>query len=189
MNWTARIVLLLGILTSVYLFWRRFGRVLRIIRQSKPDADFQLRPIGPRIRKVLWEVAAQGLVIEQRPLPGLAHAFVFWGFCAFALISINHFAAPFGLAFMSREGFGRFYFWFVAVFAVAVAVSIAGLAFRRFVIRPKWLEPLSLESGLIAFLIFALMITFLAAFVIPQGSRGNWSTGGCTQSFYWSFCR
>jgi len=133
-----------------------------------------LRPIGPRIRKVLWEVAAQGLVIEQRPLPGLAHAFVFWGFCVFALISINHFAAAFGLEFLSREGFGRFYYWFVAVFAVAVAVSIAGLAFRRFVLRPKWLEPLSPESGFIAFLIFALMITYLAQFLAPEGTPTAW---------------
>jgi len=174
MNWTGRIVLLLGILTSVYFFWGKFGRALRVIRQSKPDADFQLRPIGPRIRKVLWEVAAQGLVIEQRPLPGLAHAFVFWGFCVFALISINHFATAFGLEFLWREGFGRFYYWFVAVFAVAVAVSIAGLAFRRFVIRPKWLEPLSPESGLIAFLIFALMITYLAQFLTPEGTPAAW---------------
>ena len=29
----------------------------------------------------------QGKVIRERPLPGLAHAFVFWGFCAFALIT------------------------------------------------------------------------------------------------------
>ena len=174
MNWTGRIVLLLGILTSIYFFWAKFGRALRIIRDSKPDADFQLRPIGPRIRKVLWEVAAQGLVIEQRPLPGLAHAFVFWGFCVFALISINHFAAAFGLEFLSREGFGRFYYWFVAVFAVAVAVSIAGLAFRRFVLRPKWLEPLSPESGFIAFLIFALMITYLAQFLAPEGTPTAW---------------
>jgi len=174
MNWTGRIVLLLGILTSIYFFWAKFGRALRIIRDSKPDADFQLRPIGPRIRKVLWEVAAQGLVIEQRPLPGLAHAFVFWGFCVFALISINHFAAAFGLEFLSREGFGRFYYWFVAVFAVAVAVSIAGLAFRRFVLRPKWLEPLSPESGFIAFLIFALMITYLAQFLSPEGTPTAW---------------
>ena len=174
MNWTGRVVLPLAIFVSIFLFWRRFGRVLRIIRESKPDADFQLRPIWPRIRKVLWEVGAQGLVIEQRPLPGLAHAFVFWGFCVFALISINHFATAFGLAFLSREGFGRFYYWFVAVFAVLVAVSIAGLAFRRFVIRPKWLEPLSPESGLIAFLIFALMITYLAQFLAPEGTPAGW---------------
>jgi Fe-S oxidoreductase len=174
MNWTGRIVLLLAFFTSVSLFWRRFGRVLRIIRESKPDADFQLRPVGPRIRKVLWEVGAQALVIAQRPLPGLAHAFVFWGFCVFALVTLNHLASAFGLAFLSRNGFGRFYFWFAGAFALAVAVSIAGLAFRRFVIRPKWLEPLSPESGLIAFLIFALMITYLAAFLVPEGTTAAW---------------
>jgi len=175
MNWTGRIVLLLAIVTSLSLFWRKFGRVLRIIRDSKPDADFQLRPLGPRIRKVLWEVGAQALVIAQRPLPGLAHAFVFWGFCVFALVTLNHLASAFGLAFLSHDGFGRFYFWFAGVFAVAVAISIAGLAFRRFVIRPKWLEPLSPESGLIAFLIFALMVTYLAAFWVAEGTTAGWA--------------
>jgi Fe-S oxidoreductase len=176
MNWPGRVVLLIAIFVSLYLFWRKFGAAVRIILASKPDADFQLRPIGPRIRKVLWEVAAQGLVIAQRPLPGLAHAFVFWGFCVFALVTLNHFAEGFGLGFLSDGGFSRFYFLFAGVFAVAVAISIAALAFRRFVVRPKWLEPLSPESGLIAFLIFALMITYLLArFWVPDGSAAWWT--------------
>src|ERR1035437_5698847 len=175
MNWPGRVVLLIAIFVSLYLFWRKFGAAVRIILASKPDADFQLRPIGPRIRKVLWEVAAQGLVIAQRPLPGLAHAFVFWGFCVFALVTLNHFAEGFGLGFLSDGGFSRFYFLFAGAFAVAVAISIAGLAFRRFVVRPKWLEPLSPESGLIAFLIFALMITYLARFWVPEGSAAGWA--------------
>jgi len=173
MNWTGRIILVLALITSISLFWRKFGRVLRIILDSKPDADFRLQPIGPRIKKVLWEVGAQGLVIAQRPLPGLAHAFVFWGFCVFALVTLNHFASAFGLGFLSGEGFGRFYFYFAGAFAVAVAISIAGLAFRRFVIRPKWLEPLSPESGLIAFLIFGLMVTYLASFFVPEGTTAS----------------
>ncbi len=175
MNWPGRVVLLIAIFVSLYLFWRKFGAAVRIILASKPDADFQLRPIGPRIRKVLWEVAAQGKVIAQRPLPGLAHAFVFWGFCVFALVTLNHFAEGFGLGFLYDGGFSRFYFLFAGVFAVAVAISIAGLAFRRFVVRPKWLEPLSPESGLIAFLIFALMITYLARFWVPEGSAAGWT--------------
>jgi Fe-S oxidoreductase len=175
MNWPGRVVLLIAIFVSLYLFWRKFGAAVRTILASKPDADFQLRPIGPRIRKVLWEVAAQGLVIAQRPLPGLAHAFVFWGFCVFALVTLNHFAEGFGLGFLSDGGFSRFYFLFAGAFAVAVAISIAALAFRRFVVRPKWLEPLSPESGLIAFLIFALMITYLARFWVPEGSAAGWA--------------
>jgi len=175
MSWPGRIVLLILIVVSVSLFLRKFLAAARIILAAKQDADFHLFPLAPRIRKVLWEVVAQGQVIAQRPLPGLAHAFVFWGFCVFALVTINHFAEGFGAGFLSDAGFGRFYFVVAAVFAVAVSISIAGLAFRRFVIRPKWLEPFSPESGLIAFLIFALMVTYLAHFAVQEGSAAGWT--------------
>src|ERR1700688_1678935 len=82
---------------SVYAFWRRFGPVAATIRLSKTDADFRLHPAGDRIAKFVWEVLLQGKVIRERPLPGIAHAFVFWGFCGFALISIAHLAAGIGL--------------------------------------------------------------------------------------------
>src|SRR5438067_32376 len=127
-SWTQRIVLIALIGASLALFWRRFSRVLNIVRRSRPTPDFELAPPGPRIRDFLWEVAAQGKVIRQRPLPGLAHAFVFWGFCAFALITLNHLAAGFGVRLLSpAAGFGRFYFAFVAFWAIAVAISIAAL--------------------------------------------------------------
>src|SRR5689334_15961367 len=123
---------------------------------------------------------AQGKVIRERPLPGLAHAFVFWGFCAFGLITINHLAAGFGVRFLSPEsGFGRFYFAFVAAWAVAVAVSIAGLFVRRFFVRPQWLGPVSPESGFIALLIFVLMVTYLAGLRLDENSlagQANWWT-------------
>ena len=119
----------------------------------------------------------QEKVIGERPLPGIAHAFVFWGFCAFALVTLNHVASGFGLRILeSRSGFGAFYYWFAFAWAVMVGVSIAGLAFRRFVIRPKWLEPMSVESGFIALLIFLLMATYVA---IDLGPRKNCT--GCNQ--------
>ena len=92
------------------------------------------------------------------------------------------------LGFLDRAGFfGSFYFDIAAVFAIAVAVSIAGLAFRRFVIRPKWLGPLSPESGIIALLIFLLMVTYLATFV-PAGNRAV-CCGGRTRSPFSCSCR
>ncbi len=127
------------------------------------------------MRVFLWEVMLQGKVIRERPLPGLAHAFVFWGFCAFAFVTINHVAAGYGLHLISPDTFfGRSYFSFVALFAVAVAVSIAGLAVRRFIVQPRWLGSVSPESGIIALLIFLLMVTYLAEYVWrPTGTPGR----------------
>ncbi len=166
--------LLFGILAvvSVYFFWRRFGPILRNILESRKDPDFHLFPIGKRIRDVVWEVLLQGKVIRQRPLAGFAHATVFWAFCAFVMVSLNHCAALFGLSFLDPAGpVGRFYFYFAAVFAIACAAGILGLFVRRFFVRPKWLgEDLSWESGLIAFLIFLLMVTYLAGFFVGSGT-------------------
>src|ERR1700686_3712119 len=137
---TERLLLAVLLAASIAGFWWRFGAVLRRIRAAKPDAGFSLWPIRPRVRELVWEVMLQAKVIRERPLPGLAHAFVFWGFCAFALVTLNHLASAFGARFLSPSvGLGRFYFGFVAVWAVLVAVSIAGLFVRRFVVRPKWL--------------------------------------------------
>ncbi len=166
--------LLLGVLlaASIAGFLWRFAAVLRRIRAAKPDADFSLRPIGPRVRELVWEVMLQAKVIRERPLPGLAHAFVFWGFCAFALVTLNHVAMGFGARFLTPGGF---YFQLAAVFAVLVAISISGLFVRRFVARPKWLGELSYQSGVIAFLILVLMLTFLAAFWMGDSKPLWWA--------------
>jgi Fe-S oxidoreductase len=159
-------IFLVLLAASAYGFWLRFGKVVRKIRAAKPDPGFSLQPLGQRIWDFFSEVLLQSKVIQQRPLPGIAHAFVFWGFCAFALVTLNHFAIGLGFPFLSRESwFGRIYFYFAAAFAVCVAISIAGLFIRRFFVRPIWLGGnVSWESGLIAFLIFNLMITYLATF-------------------------
>ena len=154
------------IIASAVLFWRRFGVVLERILQSKKDPGFQLGNLGRRAWDFFSEVMLQSKVIRQRPLPGLAHAFVFWGFCAFALVTLNHLAAGFGVGFLSPAGtFGRYYFYLAGAFAALCAAGILGLFIRRFFVRPRWLgSKLSYESGMIAFLIFALMVTYLAAF-------------------------
>ncbi len=173
--------LLLTILAaaSAAMFWRRFSPILQKILHSKKDSDFHLAPLGRRIWDFIWEVMCQAKVIEQRPLPGLAHAFVFWGFCAFILVTLNHLALALGLGFLDPSGiFGRFYSYFAAAFAIACAIGIAGLFVRRFLVRPRWLGPkLSWESGFIALLIFLLMITYLAAFFV--------SDGGATARILW----
>ncbi|WP_242617889.1 (Fe-S)-binding protein [Edaphobacter modestus] len=160
-----------SILVSAGLFFWRFGPILRTILRSRRDVDFSLHPIGRRVWDFFWEVLCQGKVIQQRPLPGLAHAFVFWGFLAFALVSLNHLALGFGIGFLPPASIvGNFYFLFAAAWALLVAISITGLFVRRFFVRPIWLgRKVSYESGLIAFLIFLLMVSYLAAFFVEEG--------------------
>ena len=162
---------------SGVLFFYRFLPILKNIFGSKRDADFTLNPLGWRIWTFTSEVLFQSKVIKERPLPGVLHAFVFWGFLAFALVSVNHFFVGVRLGFLPPESFiGRFYFLFAAVWAALVAVSIAGLFYRRFVTRPVWLgKKVSYESGFISFLIFTLMVTYLAAFFF-QGDSGTLKT-------------
>ena len=174
-----KILIVLLIVASAGGFWYRFRNVVRIVGAAKKDPDFQLGSLMPRARDFVWEVLFQGKVIAQRPVAGLAHAFVFWGFLAFGLITINHFATGFGFSFLSRESsFGRIYFGFVALFAVAVAISISYLAFRRYVVRPAYLGKVKPESGIIAGLIFILMATYLAALALPE-------TGAAAHSVWW----
>lgn len=169
-----KVLFVVLVATSGYLFWMRFGKVVRTILGARKDPDFSIHPIGQRAWDFFSEVLLQSKVIKERPLPGIAHAFVFWGFLAFALITLNHFAAGVGFPFLHRgHWFSDIYFYMAALFAVAVAISITGLAIRRFLVRPKWLgEKVSKESGFIAFLIFTLMWTYLITFV-PDFSEGG----------------
>src|SRR6266446_3240740 len=102
--------------------------------------DLQLDHIPQRLWRVFVEVILQYRVVRDRPLVGILHAAVVWGF--------------------------------------AVIVGMAGLSFRRFVLRPKALGKPSATSGLVAVLITALMVTYLLEWgVFPAGSAAwkvNW---------------
>jgi len=167
-----KLLLLVLISVSAAIFCRRFAPILSRILKSRTDPNFSLAPVSKRLWDFFWEVLCQAKVIRERPLPGLAHAFVFWGFCAFALVTLNHFSVGFGLGFLDPAGFfGRFYSYLAGTFAAACAIGIFGLFIRRFFVRPRWLgQRVSYESGIIAALIFILMVTYLAAFAVKSAS-------------------
>ena len=63
-SWIQRIALAVMIVTSAAIFWTRLSVVLDIIRRSKKTTDFEVSPLGPRIRDFFWEVVAQAKVDE-----------------------------------------------------------------------------------------------------------------------------
>jgi len=167
-------LLALLIASSAAMFAVRFRPIALNIWRAKKDPAGTLAPLHKRTWAFFWEVLCQAKVIQQRPLPGMAHAFVFWGFLAFVLVSLNHFATGFRLGFLQDDAgiFSTFYFLFAAAWAALVAVSIAGLFVRRFFVRPIWLgKKVSYESGFIAFLIFLLMVTYIGGYFVSSASE------------------
>jgi Fe-S oxidoreductase len=100
-----------------------------------------------------------------------------WGFFAFAWVSAQHMLV--GLRGLSTATESRsWYGGFVAAWALAVLAAMIALSIRRFILRPKALGKLSPSSGLVAFFICALMVTYLLGWrVFPVGSMAwkvNW---------------
>jgi Fe-S oxidoreductase len=160
---------------SVWLFLATVNRRLSSIFTRR--WDISLDHIPKRLWRVFVEVLLQYRVVRDRPLVGILHAAVVWGFLAFAWVSAEHL----WLGLRGLENATPAHSWygaFAAAWAFAVVVGMAGLTFRRFVLRPKALGKVSATSGLVAVLITALMVTFLLGRgVFPVGSpawKVNW---------------
>ena len=147
---------------------------------AKAPGELKIDNLGARIWRVIKEVCFQSKVIRHRPIAGLMHAFVFWGFIAFIFVTLNHFAIGYGGTIL---GDGYIY-WIittiVAMFAALVIIGITYLTIRRFVFQPEALgEHLSWSSGLVAFFIEILMVTYLLSIfqVFDEGTTAasvNW---------------
>src|ERR1700676_2261627 len=162
-------------LGSVWLFHATVNRRLSSVLTRRWDVH--LDHIPKRLWRVFVEVILQYRVLRDAPLVGILHAAVLWGFLVFAWVSAEH--LKFGLLGLENaEPSDSWYAAFAAVWAFAVIAGMAGLSFRRFVLKPKALGAVSATSGLVAFLIIAMMVTYLLGWsVFPAGSAAwkvNW---------------
>jgi ferredoxin len=139
---------------------------------------FALDDLGGRVQRFLIDVVFQVRTIRERPVVGLAHAFVFWGFIAFAGYTTVEFLRGLGLVDLTETRWFFAYRIILVPFASAVLAGILFLLVRRAIFRPATLgKTLSIESIVIALFIATLMATFLLAFNLEEASlagRMNW---------------
>jgi len=131
---------------------------------------------GLRFGRVFSEFFLQKKVLQQRFIPGLMHAFVFWGFIAFSLITIDHFLRGFNLAFFSDSTRWYYGLIFGLPWSLLVLIGILYLAYRRFYIRPKFLgEKISYTSAVVTIFISILMLTYIvdAYWIISNAHPSN----------------
>jgi Fe-S oxidoreductase len=139
---------------------------------------FAVDQLGFRVRRFLTDVVLQRQTIRERPVPGLAHAFVFWGFLAFGGYTLVEFLHGLGIVDLTHTGWFDAYRLVLTPFAVAVLAGIVFLFIRRAFVRPVALgKTVSIESLVIAAFIATLMITFLLTYRLDETSlagRVNW---------------
>ncbi|HWF85011.1 MAG TPA: heterodisulfide reductase-related iron-sulfur binding cluster [Vicinamibacterales bacterium] len=140
--------------------------------------NFSVDRLGFRVKRFLVDVLGQRKTIVERPVAGLAHALVFWGFIAFGGYTTIEFLDGLGIAHLTQTRAFEMYRLVLTPFAVAVLAGIIYLLIRRAFVRPVALgKRVSAESILIGAFIAALMVTFLLTFQLTNASlagRVNW---------------
>ena len=164
----------------VVIFLGAFAaQVANRVRQiAAAPNTFSLDHSGARIRRFLLDVICQRQTIAERPIAGLAHAFVFWGFVAFGGYTIAEFLSGLGIVDLTHTAAFPAYRMVLAVFAWAVLAGMLFLIVRRAFVRPVALGAnVSAESIVIGLFIVTLMVTFLTTDRLPEDSlagRVNW---------------
>ena len=144
------------------VFAQRALLLTRLVRMGKPSGIERGDDMPARLRQEAVVVLGQRKLF-QRLVPGLMHAFIFWGFLALfptiviAMIGIVDREST--LPWLGEQG------WFallVDVFAVLVLVGVIGAAIIRKVQRPARFEGSHLgEADLILALIAGIVTTLL----------------------------
>jgi Fe-S oxidoreductase len=163
-------------LSCVGAFVAQVARRVRLIAAA-PNT-FSLDNLPFRATRFLTDVVFQIRTIRERPVAGLMHAFVFWGFVAFGGYTMVEFLYGLGVIDLTRAAWFEAYRLLLVPFAIAVLVGILYLLIRRAVVRPVALGThVSVESIVIALFIATLMVTFLLTFRLEDGTRAaavNW---------------
>ena len=164
------------LLTFMGAFAAQVARRVQLIAAA-PNT-FSLDRLGFRTTRFVVDVLLQRRTIKERPVTGLMHAFVFWGFAAFGGYTLTEFLFGLGIVDLTHAGWFHAYRLALTPFAVAVLVGILYLLIRRAFVRPVALgTTVSVESIVIALFIATLMITFLLTFRLDEGTmaeRVNW---------------
>src|SRR5690349_6128720 len=130
----ATLILWVLVLVFVGAFAAQVSTRVRLIAAA-PNT-FNVEHPGYRVGRFLVDVLGQRKTILERPVAGLAHALVFWGFVAFAGYTTVEFLAGLGIVDLTHTSGFAIYRTVLTPFAVAVLVGIVYLLIRRAFVRP-----------------------------------------------------
>jgi Fe-S oxidoreductase/nitrate reductase gamma subunit len=153
-------LIVVPLLVAVFLFWRRSRLHWAVLRAGRPLERLD-RP-KERIWGVIRYVIAQERLLRD-PVPGLMHAFVFWGFLVLLVTTGNYLTNGLIEAIITAIPIVGGLLWGLAIFGanvfiLLVLVGIGYSVIRRIIVRPARLA-LSRDAFVILALIGAVVIS------------------------------
>jgi len=141
------VLVLVMIGSAAYFVWAGI-RLVRMVSLGKPEKRFD-NP-GLRLKTFIANVFLQVRTF-RKPIVGLLHFLVVWGFLVFAANTVNHFFGGLfhGFSIFFGTKLDAYYATMVDVFAVLLIIGILGLAIRRYLLRPDCLTRPSPESAVV----------------------------------------
>jgi Fe-S oxidoreductase len=167
---------------------RRFTYLFRLVGKGRPDPD-RFRDVRARLWAELSEVGGQRKLLRWT-VPGLAHAFTFWGFTVLLLTILEAYGALFDTDFsIPFFGRGRALGFIEDFFAVAVLVSLCVFTAIRYADSPKRRGRLSRFFGShtgaawLVLVMIALVMLTLIGYRAAQVNTGHFPYG----TSWWPF--
>ena len=158
--WAITLLMILGFAGFAALAWRKLAIVAALAPEKRWD-----RP-GERLARVARMGLAQSRMIRGEAKPGLMHAVIFLGFCALLVRKLQLIAIGYD-PFVTLPGTaGGLYAAFKDLVEVAVFLAVGYAFWRRFVLKPRRLEP-----NREAILILALILVIVTTDVLYDGFK------------------
>jgi Fe-S oxidoreductase len=155
------ILMSLAVLAAGSLFLLRVRQRVELMLAVKGSASFRLQSVAERIKVVAVEVLGQSRV-RRKPLPGMAHTLIFFGFLAIqphSLELIIRGVFPSFHVFGTADGLYGAYLFVTDILAFGVLVALGYALYRRLVLRPAYLTD-GLDARLILSFTALIVVTF-----------------------------
>ena len=165
---TKQIIFTLALLVTIGVFSFTINRIVSFFKFTRPA--FPVRDFGERF-KIMMQVAFGQTKIFRKPLLGMAHALVFWGFCIIIFGSIEMVIDGLTGTDKILQFLGPVYNIIMAsgdIFALLVAISIIIFLSRRLFFHIKRFEGIEMkrishiDANIALSIILLLMISLLA---------------------------
>src|SRR5664280_3198621 len=185
---TKQIVFAFTLLITLGAFSYTINRIVKFFRFTRPA--FPVKDFGKRI-KVMVIIAFGQTKIFRKPVLGLFHALVFWGFCVIIFGSIEMVIDGLTGSEKVFKILGLVYNILMAsgdIFALIVAVSIIIFLSRRLFFHIKRFEGIEMkkrshtDANISLSLILLLMLSLMAMNIGYLGSQK--AAGGSTLDIY-----